>query len=98
MPLFGVAFFAASLVLAFVERPRLRKALALVGGASAVFLIGLQAFSIGAFCKLCMIADPSAIVLAIAVLAGARTVQFTWLRSAAIVPACLLYTSPSPRD
>jgi len=87
MPLFGIAFFAASLALAFIEMPRLRKVLALAGGAWALFLIGLQAFSIGAWCKLCMIADPSAIVLAIAVLAGARTVQFTWLRSAAIAPA-----------
>ncbi len=87
MPVLGIAFFVASLVLAFVEAPRLRKALALLGGAWAVLLIALQAFSIGAFCKLCMIADPAAIVLATAVLAGARTVRFTWLRSAAIAPA-----------
>ena len=87
MPLFGIAFFAAALVLAFVERPRLRKLLALGGGAWAVFLIGLQAFSIGAWCKLCMIADPAAIVYAIAIFAGARTLSFSWWKPALIAPA-----------
>jgi len=87
MPVLGIAFFLAALVLAFVERPRLRRVLALGGGAWALLLIGLQAFSIGAFCKLCMIADPAAILYAICVLAGARTLSFAWWKPAAIAPA-----------
>jgi uncharacterized membrane protein/predicted DsbA family dithiol-disulfide isomerase len=87
MPVFGIAFFTAALVLAFVERPRLRRLLAVAGGAWALFLIGLQAFSIGAWCKLCMIADPSAILYAVAVIAGARTLTFAWWKPAVIVPS-----------
>ncbi len=87
MPVLGIAFFAAAIVLAFVETPRARKLLAASGGAWALLLIGLQAFSIGAWCKLCMIADPSAIFYAVAVLAGARTLPFTWWRLAVIAPA-----------
>ena len=87
MPVLGIAFFAAAIVLAFVEAPRLRKLLAASGGVWALLLIGLQAFSIGAWCKLCMIADPAAIVYAIAVVAGARTLPFTWSRPAVIAPA-----------
>jgi uncharacterized membrane protein/predicted DsbA family dithiol-disulfide isomerase len=74
MSLVGVVFFAAHVGLAFVHKPKLRIALAVAGGVWAVFLIILQAFVIEAWCKLCMIADPSAIVLAIAVLIGASTV------------------------
>lgn len=103
MPLLGIAFFATMLGLSFVDRPRLRRALAFLGGAWALLLIGLQAFSIGAFCKLCMIADPSAIVLAVAVLAGAGPLRFTWLRTAAIAPALAavvgilaLWSAPPP--
>ncbi len=103
MPILGIAYFAAMLVLAFVDRPRLRKALAIAGAGWALLLIGLQAFSIGAWCKLCMVADPSAIVLAGAVLAGASTIRFSWLRSAAIAPALAavvgilaLWSAPPP--
>ncbi len=87
MPVLGIAFFAAAIVLAFVDAPRLRKLLAAAGGAWALLLIGLQAFAIGAWCKLCMIADPAAILYAIVVLAGARTLPFTWWRPAVIAPA-----------
>ena len=87
MPVLGIVFFTAALVLGFVERPRLRRTLAIGGGAWALLLIGLQAFSIGAWCKLCMIADPAAIVYAIAVLAGAQALRFTWWKPAVIAPA-----------
>src|SRR5690606_8860810 len=73
MSLLGVAFFSAALALAFVPAPRLRRWLAIVGGAWAVWLIALQAFVIGAWCKLCLVADPAAIVHAALVVAGART-------------------------
>lgn len=73
MSLVGVVYFAAMVALSFIHKPRLRVALAIAGGVWAVFLIVLQAFVVEAWCKLCMIADPSAIVLAITVAIGAET-------------------------
>jgi predicted DsbA family dithiol-disulfide isomerase len=89
---------------------RVRRGIAIAGGAWAIFLIGVQVFAIGAWCKLCLVADPAAIVYAIGVLV-ARTprdeppVRFTWARAAAMVPALAmvagvlaLWTStPAPR-
>jgi protein-disulfide isomerase len=92
MPVFGVLFFAAMIVLALVERPKLRVALALGGAAWALVLVGVQAFAIGAWCKLCMIADSSATVLAIAILLGAETVRLTAAR--ALVGAALAIVLP----
>jgi protein-disulfide isomerase len=91
MPVVGVAFFAAALVLGFVEAPRFRRALAIGGAAGALFLIGVQALAIGAWCKLCMIADPAAIAYAAAVLGGATAVRFTFARGFA-APAAVLVT------
>ncbi len=87
MPLVGIAYFAVMTALAFLPQPRLRRALALVGGAGALMLIALQAFVIGAWCKLCMIADPAAIAGALAVFAGARTVRPRFRHVALSVPA-----------
>jgi protein-disulfide isomerase/uncharacterized membrane protein len=87
MPVLGVAFFATMIALAVVSRPRLRFALAIAGAAWATGLIALQAFAIGAWCKLCMVADPAAIALAVVVVAGAGTVRFTWRRGALALPA-----------
>ncbi len=87
MPILGIAFFATAIVLAFVEMPRLKKLVGAAGAAWALLLIGLQAFSIGAWCKLCMIADPAAIVYGGVVLLGAPTLRFTWWRPAVIAPA-----------
>lgn len=86
MPVLGIAFYAAALVLAFVAAPRLRTALAVAGAAWALLLIGLQAFAIGAWCKLCMIADPAALVHAACVLGGAKIVGVRW-RAIALAPA-----------
>src|SRR6185312_1702004 len=80
MPVFGVLFFAVMIVLALVARPKLRLVLALGGAAWALLLVGVQAFAIGAFCKLCMIADSSATLLAISILLGAQTVRLTAAR------------------
>src|SRR4051812_10424254 len=55
MPLLGIAFFVAAIALAFIDAPKLRKLLAVLGAVWAVLLISLQAFVIGAWCKLCMI-------------------------------------------
>jgi uncharacterized membrane protein/predicted DsbA family dithiol-disulfide isomerase len=89
MPVLGVAFYLAALVLSFVDAPRLRRVLAIAGAAWAVLLIVLQASVIGAWCKLCMIADPAAIGYALAVLAGATTLRFTFLRGFVTLPALL---------
>ena len=72
MPVIGAAYFALMLVLLAIDRPRLRRAVALAGAAGAVGLVALQGLVIGAWCKLCLIADPAAIVLAGCVLAGAE--------------------------
>ena len=87
MPLVGLAFFAAMIALSFVARPRLRVALALGGAAWAIALIAIQAFVIGAWCKLCMIADPIAIALALTIVAGARTVKPSLRVAALALPA-----------
>jgi protein-disulfide isomerase len=91
MPVVGVVFFLAALALGFVEAPRLRRALAIGGAAGALFLIGVQAFAIGAWCKLCMVADPAALAYAACVLAGARAMKPTFARLAA-APAAVLAT------
>ena len=87
MSVLGVGFFSAALALAFVSAPRLRRALALAGGAWAVWLIALQALVIGAWCKLCLIADPAAIVHAVLVVAGARTLAPAPRRLLLLAPA-----------
>jgi uncharacterized membrane protein/predicted DsbA family dithiol-disulfide isomerase len=89
MPVLGVAFYLAALVLGFIEAPRLRRVLAVAGAAWAVLLIILQGAVIGAWCKLCMIADPAALGYAIAVLAGATALRFTPVRGLVTLPALL---------
>lgn len=90
MPVLGIAFYAAAIALSFIHAPTLRRALAIAGAAWAVFLIILQATVIHAWCKLCMVADPAALLYAITVLAGATTLRFSAARAAAIVPAAAL--------
>jgi uncharacterized membrane protein/predicted DsbA family dithiol-disulfide isomerase len=89
MPVLGVAFYLAALALGFIDAPRLRRVVAITGAAWAVLLIVLQAFVIGAWCKLCLVADPAAIGYALAVLAGATTLRFTIARGIAAIPAVL---------
>jgi len=76
MPALGIAYFAAMLALCFVAQPRARKTLAIAGAAGALALIAIQAFAVGAWCKLCLVADTTAIVGAAVVLVGARTVRW----------------------
>lgn len=90
LPILGIAYFAAMAVLAFVARPRLRVALAAIGGAVGIALLAIQAFAIGAWCQLCLIADPAAILGALAVFAGAGTLRPSWTNIAATVPAAAL--------
>ena len=83
LPVLGIAFFTAALALGFVHAPRLRRALAITGAIGAAALIAVQAFAIGAWCKLCLIADPAALGYAIAVLAGASTLRLSAARGVA---------------
>jgi protein-disulfide isomerase len=78
---FGVIFFAAMIALAFAARPKLRLGLALFGAAFALMLVGVQAFELHAWCKLCMISDSSATLLALAILAGADPIKLTARRA-----------------
>ncbi len=102
MPLFGIAFYGLAVALCFVARPRLRRATALAGATFALGLIGLQAFAIGAWCKLCMVADPAALAYATVVLGGAGTLGLTRRALvavpglAAIVLALGLWTHVAP--
>src|SRR4051812_28264946 len=54
LPVVGIAFGALALALCFVARPRLRLALAIAGGLGGLGLIAIQAFAVGAWCKLCL--------------------------------------------
>lgn len=90
LPIFGVAYFTAMAVLSFLPRRRIRIALAAIGGAAGIGLILIQAFAIGAWCKLCLVADPAAIAGALAVVAGAGTVRSTWPNITATVPTAAL--------
>jgi protein-disulfide isomerase len=83
MPVLGIAFFCAAIALGFVHVPRPRRALAITGAVWAAALIAVQAFAIGTWCKLCLIADPAAIGYAIAVLAGAGTLRLSAARGVA---------------
>jgi uncharacterized membrane protein/predicted DsbA family dithiol-disulfide isomerase len=100
MPVLGVAYFAAMLALAFVARPKTRRVLAVAGAAWALALIAVQAFAVGAWCKLCMIADPAAIAGAAVVLAGAGTVRWRGaaasLAAASATLAIVLAPHPAP--
>jgi len=87
MPVLGIAFYLAAIAVSFGAAPRLRWTLAVAGASGAVVLILLQAFAIGAWCKLCLIADPAAIGYAAALLAGATSLRFTVRRGLATVPA-----------
>ena len=89
MPIFGIVFFSTAIALSFIHRPRMRLVWSLGGAAVSLGLIGLQAFSIHAWCKLCLVADPSALLYAASVLAGAATLRPTW-RASAIAPGALL--------
>src|SRR5262245_33085198 len=75
IPVLGIAYFVTMSVLAFLPRPRARIALAAVGAGVGVALILIQAIAIGAWCKLCLVADPAAILAALAVVAGAGTLR-----------------------
>lgn len=71
LPLLGALFFATVLCVALV--PQVRRwlfPLGLVGAVAGVTLIGIQAFILNAFCRLCLIVDVSALVIAVTAFVG----------------------------
>lgn len=70
LPFLGLAHFGLllALVLAGPRAARARRVVAVVGGLGALGLLGLQAFVIGSWCRLCVVADLSAIAAAALVL------------------------------
>src|SRR5262245_21426636 len=72
MPVVGLAFFGLmlALTLAGPRVARARLVLAAAGGVGALGLLALQGLVIGAWCKLCVVADTSALALAAAIVAG----------------------------
>lgn len=97
LPVLGIAFNLVALALCFWPS-RWRPVAAIAGGAVGLGLVAVQAFAVGAWCKLCLVADPAAIGYAIAVLAGARTVKHgRWLALPAFATALgalYLWTRP----
>ncbi len=104
MPVFGVVFFVAMIGLSFVSRRRLRMTAAIGGAVWALTLIGVQAFALHAWCKLCLVADASAIALAVTIALGATTVALRGrvlamgASALAIVPALFLVLAPPAGD
>lgn len=78
LPIIGVGFFATMLALSLLDMPRARGAFAIAGGLGALGLVGAQAFVIGAFCKLCLVADGSALAIAGLVLAMRARPSLVW--------------------
>ena len=72
LPVVGVGFFASLLALCLLELPRTRRAVAVAGALGALAFVALQAFVIGAWCTLCLVADGSALAVAALVLAVGR--------------------------
>jgi predicted DsbA family dithiol-disulfide isomerase/uncharacterized membrane protein len=104
MPVFGLVFFAAALVLAALpRRVGARQLVALAGGAGAIGLLGLQAFVIGEWCALCVVADVAAIAHAVLIVsagavwpsAGRRAIGVTAALAAAAVALPLVGLSSS---
>ncbi len=85
-PLLGAGFFAAALAAAMLPRARRWLApLTLAGAAVSLALVAVQALVLGAFCRWCLVADASALVLAGCALAvrGAPPLRPTTSSSAA---------------
>jgi uncharacterized membrane protein/predicted DsbA family dithiol-disulfide isomerase len=75
-PVLGVAGFAILMILSLLpsERAaRLTRVFAVVAGGSGIALLGMQAFQLKVFCKLCVTVDSAAIVAAASILVFAFT-------------------------
>jgi predicted DsbA family dithiol-disulfide isomerase/uncharacterized membrane protein len=108
MPAVGVTFFALALAFGCADAPRVRRGLALAGGAGAVLLLALQALVIGAWCRLCVATDLLAILHAALVVTGRRAwpparrlrIAVTAIAAAlaAAIPLAALRSRPQPLE
>jgi len=107
LPAIGVAFFVGSLalVLAGPWATALRRVLALSGGAAALGLLVVQGAVIGAWCRLCLVADVAAIGLAVTAITGGdwarasrrgAVAAFAIAALAVVVPLGFLGGTPPP--
>lgn len=74
LPIVGMLGFLATMILSLLpsERAaRLTRVFGFVGGAAGIALLLIQGLSLKVFCKLCVAVDTSAIIAAVALLAGA---------------------------
>ena len=104
-PLLGVMFFAALILLQAVRGwRRVRLPLAVSGAAVALVLLGVQAWSVGAFCKFCVVVDLSALAYLGLLLATSRPTAasppfvrgaFVSLATAALFCLAVVATAPS---
>ena len=73
VPVIGIAGFALLMAVSLVRHPKAKLATliaALGGAAAAVVFLAIQAFSVRAFCRFCVVVDTSAIVAGVAALLG----------------------------
>lgn len=96
MAAFGVAFFAVALVLSMTRRPRTQRVVAIGGAVFALGLIGVQAFAIGAWCKLCLVADTAAIAFALTTYMKRGLSDWSALVPAAVAAFVVLEPSTPP--
>jgi protein-disulfide isomerase len=89
MPILGAGFFAAVLALVAIgpRAARPARVAAIGGGAAALGLILIQGAVIGAWCRLCLVVDGSAIALAAIALASARPPQAVRRRGRGVIAA-----------
>jgi uncharacterized membrane protein/predicted DsbA family dithiol-disulfide isomerase len=84
LPILGVGVFGALFVLSLFQNGRKQQVSKLLGigaGAGAVALLGIQLFRIGQVCPFCVIADASAILIALCEIAlhrGAVNLMIDW--------------------
>jgi predicted DsbA family dithiol-disulfide isomerase/uncharacterized membrane protein len=75
-PLIGVIGFAFTMTLSLLpsERAaRVARIFGIIAGGAGAALLGIQAFDLKVFCKLCVVVDSSAIVAALSVIASSMT-------------------------
>lgn len=113
MPLAGIVGFGTLMIASLTPGGRLFRWLvpmSIVGGVSAMGLLLVQAFVVGAFCQLCVVVDLSALVALGAVLVhvrdplasigtSLRTERLLWGSASALsilVPIAIGFAQPSP--
>jgi uncharacterized membrane protein/predicted DsbA family dithiol-disulfide isomerase len=79
LPVVGIGFFATMLALALVDGlglvigprvARVQRAVAIAGAIAGLGLVVVQGFAVGAWCKLCLVADASALALGVLAIAA----------------------------